>query len=136
MAHAAGILFLNIALFFVWIVFGSGAGMVFMAAASFFTLVISRLSGYSVNIFILSFFATGIISRAYLKRLGAEDRNCSLKSERLEGQANVLADDIKRRGLDIDSLRKKLARYAELKEVAEVLGTTLSGDEISATSFN
>ncbi len=132
MAYAAGVLFLNIALFFLWIVFGSGSGIAFMVTASLTALVVSRVSGHSININIASFFVTGAISHGYLKRTRAVEQACSLKAEKIEGRVNVLTNDIRQREIEIDSLRKKLARYAALKEVAEALGAALSADEISA----
>src|SRR3989338_5344636 len=125
-------LLLNMAIIFSWLGFGSMTGAIFLALSSLGTLVLSRGQGHMPIVPIGSFAAAGVIGYLYRAKFETQDRALSLKADKVKEGINLLLDGIKNKGLDIESTRKKLARYATLKEVAESLGTTLSGEAISA----
>jgi putative methionine-R-sulfoxide reductase with GAF domain len=122
----------NIAILLSWLTLGAVGGIAFIVLASLVVLLASRYIGYPLAAFVWTFPFTGIIGHLWLKIFSAGVRSKGLEAEKIEEEINLAADGIKKRKAEIDSLKKKIERYARLKEVAETLSTTLSLDEIEA----
>ncbi len=122
----------NIGILSSWFVLGIGGGLAFLLLAFLAIALVEQRLGYPWRpACIGSFLVTGAVGYVFRRKYDAQEQSCSLRTENMEEDLNLLADGIRRKRTDLDALRRKIERYATLKEVAEVLSTTLSLDEIA-----
>lgn len=121
----------NVTILFSWLAFGISGGVTISIISAlmvfFFSLKMDE-PGYNILalFFFINVFSGYILSKRSIKLRQAY----ILKSEKLDEDINLLANNLKEKKRDVYSLEEKLARYSLLKEVAESLSTVLSLDRI------
>lgn len=110
-----------------------GIGAIVLAVLASFVAIIADLRvGYHLWYFVGTFIVTAAVGRLCRRRIEEDEQSRSLRAEKREEEINILVDTVRKTQREIDALRKKIERYAALKEVAESLSTTLSLDEIAS----
>jgi len=122
----------NIAILSGWIGFGMMGGSLITVCASLFVLLLGfRMGCYGHNVLILTYFVTAWIGYLFTNSKNRLDQLYVLRSERVEEEINILANEVKEKNKGIKVFEEKLMRYSTLKNVAESLSAALSLDSIS-----
>jgi diguanylate cyclase (GGDEF)-like protein len=126
------VLSFNIAIVLSWVGFGIFCGIAATVLSIFVAVIgVLRLGCYNATLFTLSFIPSTLAGYRYWLSVKHIEYSSGLSEEKAEESINVLSDELNKKRTDTKHLEEKMARYSELKDVAENLTTTLTMEEIA-----
>lgn len=127
------ILSVNAAIALSWIEFGIVTNVALTLFLSVVGLVGAVKSGYFFSATLCwSYIAAVLVGYTYWYSKDKSNRMFEFKYEKLDEDINILSEELHKKKDDITHLEGKLLRYLVLKDVTEVLTSTLSLDDIAS----
>lgn len=126
------VLSFNLSIILSWLGFGIFAGIMMTAISLSVALTgVLRSGCYGAAFLSWSFIIAALTGYRHWKIIKDIKYSALLNSEKIEEDINILSDDLQRKKTETRHLEEKLLRYSTLKEVAELLTTTLTMEDIA-----
>lgn len=121
------LLYLNIPVFFIWLLLGYGFGVMSAFVSFVFIALVFKDKAYIFPL--VSFVATGFVAHKIRETLQGETKHSEVDIERSAEEINLLSDEVESEKNNNLRMRDSLKRIAHLKNIVEDCSQTLSEED-------